>query len=68
MTLGRLRSCVLVCCAFSALLSGQLQVSFTEYSLPGSGGMPQSIVPGPDGALWFTVNVQLNGSYSGMIG
>ena len=47
----------------STLLPAQLQVSYTEYSVHGTGGtvagaiQPYFITAGPDGALWFTEDV-----------
>ena len=36
-------------------MSGQsLNVSFKEYPLPNANSCPDSLVTGPDGALWFT--------------
>ncbi|HSR08549.1 MAG TPA: hypothetical protein VLM42_15460, partial [Bryobacteraceae bacterium] len=58
----------------STLLQAQLQLSYTEYSVHAGGGtvsglyQPQYIAAGPDGALWFTVDVLLLPGKNGIIG
>src|SRR6185437_14995063 len=48
----QLRGCITALLLFSAALQAQVQVSYSEYAVPG-GGTPSLITAGPDGALWF---------------
>ena len=52
MVTNQLRGCISALLLFSAALQAQVQVSYSEYAIPG-GGNPSLITTGPDGALWF---------------
>lgn len=40
--------------AFAAVLSGSAYAQITNFPVPTEGSRPYTIVPGPDGNLWFT--------------